>query len=116
MLRLFHVPTDLWPAVRHSWGIVYDNGNYVESPTLKKHFDFLGRFDWSWNGVDPPKLLEYNADTPSLLLESSNVSRHWYEYRKKDGNPGILQSNYIEEALKVALKKIYDIDIFYFYR
>jgi len=78
LLRLFHIPSDLWPAIRKSWGQVYENGKYVQSAKDKKHFDFLGRFDWSWNGVDPPKLLEYNADTPSLLLESSNVSLAWY--------------------------------------
>lgn len=42
----------------------------------------LGRFDFAWDGKNPPKLLEYNADTPSLLLESSKVSQDWLEDKK----------------------------------
>lgn len=36
-----------------------------------------GRFDFSWNGTGAPKLLEYNADTPTGLLEASVVQWHW---------------------------------------
>jgi glutathionylspermidine synthase len=41
-----------------------------------------GRFDFSWAGSDsgqPPKLLEYNADTPTSLLEAAVVQWHWLE-------------------------------------
>ena len=84
LLRLFHIPSDLWPAIRKSWALVYKDGEYKKSSTDKKHFDLQGRFDWSWNGVDPPKMLEYNADTPSLLLESANVSREWWNDTQKE--------------------------------
>jgi glutathionylspermidine synthase len=39
-----------------------------------------GRFDISWAGAQsghPPKLLEYNADTPTSLLEAAVVQWHW---------------------------------------
>jgi glutathionylspermidine synthase len=39
-----------------------------------------GRFDLSWTGAQsrqPPKLLEYNADTPTSLLEAAVVQWHW---------------------------------------
>src|SRR5262245_12667600 len=36
-----------------------------------------GRFDFSWDGSGDPKLLEYNADTPTALLEASVVQWHW---------------------------------------
>jgi glutathionylspermidine synthase len=39
-----------------------------------------GRFDLSWAGAQsghPPKLLEYNADTPTSLLEAAVVQWHW---------------------------------------
>jgi glutathionylspermidine synthase len=39
-----------------------------------------GRFDLSWAGAQsgqPPKLLEYNADTPTALLEAAVVQWHW---------------------------------------
>jgi glutathionylspermidine synthase len=38
-----------------------------------------GRFDFSWDGEGEPKLLEYNADTPTALLEASVVQWHWLE-------------------------------------
>jgi glutathionylspermidine synthase len=39
-----------------------------------------GRFDLSWAGAQSgsaPKLLEYNADTPTSLLEAAVVQWHW---------------------------------------
>jgi glutathionylspermidine synthase len=39
-----------------------------------------GRFDVSWAGAqsgNAPKLLEYNADTPTSLLEAAVVQWHW---------------------------------------
>ncbi len=41
-----------------------------------------GRFDLSWAGEssgEPPKLLEYNADTPTSLLEASVIQWNWLE-------------------------------------
>ena len=38
-----------------------------------------GRFDFSWDGEGEPKLLEYNADTPTALLEASVVQWQWLE-------------------------------------
>ena len=37
----------------------------------------MGRFDFAWDGVNPPKLLEYNGDTPSVLLEAAKPSLNW---------------------------------------
>ncbi len=39
-----------------------------------------GRFDLMYDGCHPPKLLEYNADTPTALLEAAVVQ--WYGSRK----------------------------------
>jgi glutathionylspermidine synthase len=38
-----------------------------------------GRFDLSWNGEGEPKMLEYNADTPTALLEASVVQWYWLQ-------------------------------------
>ncbi len=41
-----------------------------------------GRFDISWAGAQsgqPPKLLEYNADTPTSLIETSVIQWEWME-------------------------------------
>lgn len=54
-----------------------------------------GRFDFSWNGVDVPKLLEYNADTPSGLLEASMLQGIWLQ----DVLPHAYQFNSLHEKL-----------------
>jgi glutathionylspermidine synthase len=41
-----------------------------------------GRFDIAWAGAQsgvPPKLLEYNADTPTSLIEASVIQWEWME-------------------------------------
>ena len=54
-----------------------------------------GRFDLSWDGEGEPKLLEYNADTPTSLLEASVVQWHWLEDTRKDAD----QFNSLHEKL-----------------
>ncbi|WP_113698688.1 glutathionylspermidine synthase family protein [Nonomuraea lactucae] len=54
-----------------------------------------GRFDLRYDGTGPAKLLEYNADTPTSLLESSVVQWFWL----KDTHPGDDQWNSIHERL-----------------
>jgi glutathionylspermidine synthase len=54
-----------------------------------------GRLDFSWDGEGDQKLLEYNADTPTALLEASVVQWHWLEDTKKDAD----QFNSIHEKL-----------------
>ena len=54
-----------------------------------------GRFDLSWDGSGEPKLLEYNADTPTALLEASVVQWYWM----KDVFPEADQFNSIHEKL-----------------
>lgn len=106
LLRLFHIPSDLWPAMRKSYGMVFDQSkpnNYRVDG--KAQFDLMGRFDWSWDGKNPPKLLEYNADTPSLLLESSVIQGDWYKdtFSRYAGNS---QANFIDKALRKAMSRI----------
>src|SRR5258708_28081486 len=43
----------------------------------------FGRFDLAWDGQGPPKLLEYNADTPTALGEASVAQWFWLEDRKR---------------------------------
>jgi glutathionylspermidine synthase len=54
-----------------------------------------GRFDLSWNGEGDPKMLEYNADTPTALLEASVVQWYWLQ----DVHPEADQFNSIHEKL-----------------
>ena len=58
LLELFNIHKDLWPAVKNGW---------ARAGQGDKNFkDFQGRFDFAWLGNGTLKLLEYNADTPSL--------------------------------------------------
>jgi glutathionylspermidine synthase len=55
----------------------------------------LGRFDFLYDGVNPPKLLEYNADTPGNLFETAIMQANWREQRF----PQAGQFNSLREAL-----------------
>lgn len=63
LLEKFEIPSVLIPAVKSSW--------------RNRQTDFMGRFDFSWDGKNPPKMLEYNGDTPSVFVESAYVSHIW---------------------------------------
>ena len=54
-----------------------------------------GRFDLSWDGQGEPRMLEYNADTPTALLEAAVVQWYWLQdvYPERD------QFNSIHEKL-----------------
>lgn len=59
----FMIPKAFWPAIKKSWD--------QDDPTV------YGRFDLSLQTDGTPKLLEFNADTPTSLLETSAVQWHW---------------------------------------
>ena len=80
------IPEIAVPLIESSWE--------AEPPAL------YGRFDLAYDGVNPPKLLEYNADTPTSLLESAVIQWYWLQDRfpKRD------QFNSLHERI-VALWK-----------
>jgi len=57
-----------------------------------------GRFDLCYDGTGPAKLLEYNADTPTALLEAAGPQWFWLEER----HPGLDQWNSLHERLVAA--------------
>lgn len=61
----FRIPEPFHALIRDSWE--------DDEPSL------FGRFDLSWDGRGEPKLLEYNADTPTALLEASVVQWYWMQ-------------------------------------
>lgn len=67
----------------------------IERSWQRREPGLLGRFDFSWNGTGTPKVLEYNADTPTSLMESSLAQWHW----KVDVQPGADQFNSLHEKL-----------------
>jgi len=96
LLDIFQVPHCLRSAIRESWA--------ARQP------DLLGRFDLLYDGSEPPKLLEYNADTPTLLLESSLVQEQWCRDAQAShavrGVEDYGQFNRIDELLLDAWPKV----------
>lgn len=61
-----------------------------------------GRFDFAYDGVNPPKMLEYNADTPTSLLESAVAQWYWMEEKF----PNADQFNSLHERLVEQWKRV----------
>ena len=82
-----------------SFGLAPQCRDLIESSWRRRaepdQFDVYSRFDFSWNGVGAPKLLEYNADTPTGLLEASVIQWYWLQ----DVMPRADQFNSIHEKL-----------------
>ncbi|MFK0157492.1 glutathionylspermidine synthase family protein [Streptomyces sp. NPDC090493] len=76
-------------AVTDSWH------RRAELPSL------YGRFDLRYDGTGPAKLLEYNADTPTSLVEAASAQWFWME----DRFPGADQWNSLHERLVAAWRK-----------
>lgn len=90
------------------WFIEYvvDSWNN-DDPTL------YGRFDLRYDGINAPKLLEYNADTPTSLIEAAVAQWHWQQQVK----PRADQFNSLHERLIERWKVIrdhYDNPVVYF--
>jgi glutathionylspermidine synthase len=65
LMRRLRVPRHAWDVIAASWK--------RRDPSL------YGRFDFAYGGDAPPKLLEYNADTPTSLFESAVAQWFWLE-------------------------------------
>lgn len=65
-----------------------------------------GRFDFSYDGKGPAKLLEYNADTPTALYEAGVFQWFWLEDQTKAGvlPAGADQFNSIHDRLIAAFQ------------
>ncbi|HYE30067.1 MAG TPA: glutathionylspermidine synthase family protein [Methylomirabilota bacterium] len=83
-----HIPPAARGLIRASWE--------------RQEFSLYGRFDFAWDGRTPPKLLEYNADTPTALIEAAVAQWYWLE----EMHPRLDQFNSIHERLIAAWKKI----------
>lgn len=97
-------------AVRHI--IEHDLFHLLQIPPLaipmiidsfqRNEPSLYGRFDLAFDGVSEPKLLEYNADTPTALLEAAVIQWFWL----KDTHPEGDQFNSIHERLIDGWKQL----------
>ena len=67
----------------------------VQTSWMASDSSIYGRFDLAWDGKGQPALLEYNADTPTSLLEASVIQWQWLEALFPESD----QLNSIHEAL-----------------
>ena len=71
VLNRLGIPEAFWDYIAESW----KNGEK----------NLLGRMDLSYNSNGPAKLLEYNADTPTTLYETSVFQWEWLEHALDKG-------------------------------
>jgi glutathionylspermidine synthase len=83
----FGIPAPFVPLIVNSW----------EREDLSLH----GRFDLQYDGSGDPKMYEYNADTPTALLEASVAQWYWLE----EARPRADQFNSIHEKLIARWKE-----------
>ncbi|MBL6080345.1 glutathionylspermidine synthase family protein [Belnapia sp. T18] len=77
-----------WTLAKRSW--------------LRGEPSLYGRMDLRWDDTGPPKLLEYNADTPTALFEASVVQWEWLQCT----DPALDQFNSLHEALIAAWPRL----------
>jgi glutathionylspermidine synthase len=81
------IPETAAPAIRRSWD--------------RDDFSLYGRFDFAYDGCTAPRLLEYNADTPTALVEASVAQWFWLQETRPDAD----QFNSIHERLIEAWRR-----------
>lgn len=89
MFGLFRIPPEFEDMIIRSWE--------EQEPSI------YGRFDLAYDGVGPPKLLEYNADTPTALVEAAVVQWAWLKDLDERGD----QFNSIHERLIEAWQALH---------
>jgi len=85
--REYAIPPAMVPVIRESWE--------------RDEVGLYGRFDLAYDGQGFPRLLEYNADTPTALVEAAVAQWYWLEERF----PGKDQFNSLHERLVEAWKR-----------
>jgi glutathionylspermidine synthase len=77
-------------------------GFYIETTWKRRDPTICGRFDLAYDGRNPPKMLEYNADTPTSLFEAAVVQWQWL----KEVLPDADQFNSAHEKLVEAWRAV----------
>jgi glutathionylspermidine synthase len=78
-------------------GIPPSHAEWVRHSWERDEHTIYGRFDLRYDGAGPPKLLEYNADTPTALLEAAVIQWYWLKDCHSGGRHD--QFNSIHERL-----------------
>jgi glutathionylspermidine synthase len=86
------IPREMVPLIARSWEGADGDGD----PSI------YGRMDLAWDGTGTPRLLEYNADTPTGLVEAAVIQWRWLQ----DVDPAADQWNSIHERLVAGWKEL----------
>ena len=89
LVEKFGIPQAVVPLIIRTWN---------EEPPCLNH----GRFDLGYSGNGPPKLFEYNCDTPTSMFEAAVVQWQW----KEDVFPRDDQFTSLHDALIARWKEI----------
>jgi glutathionylspermidine synthase len=81
------IPAAAVPTILRSWE--------------RDDFSLYGRFDLAFDGQGAPKLLEYNADTPTALVEAAVTQWFWLQETRPDAD----QFNSLHERLIAAWRR-----------
>jgi glutathionylspermidine synthase len=63
------------------FGIPHEYTDWITRSWEQDEHTIYGRFDLAFDGQGTPKLLEYNADTPTALLEAAVIQWYWLKDR-----------------------------------
>ena len=86
------IPDWVVPHVRRSWG--------ERAPAV------YGRFDLIFDGTGEPKLVEFNADTPTSVIESSAAQVSWLRRHRDELPAGAAQFNELERNLTAGWRAL----------
>jgi glutathionylspermidine synthase len=94
MLTRLAIPREQWDVIANSWG--------------RGDRNLYGRLDLAYDGKSSAKLLEYNADTPTSLLEASVAQWMWLEDHLMTGMlpKGADQFNSLHDKLVAAFAQM----------
>lgn len=92
ILTRLAIPRAFWSEIWESW--------------QRGDRNLYGRFDFAYDGQGPAKLLEYNADTPTALLETGVFQWLWLEELMANGKlpKGADQFNSVHDKLIEAFR------------
>jgi glutathionylspermidine synthase len=95
LLARFKIPTQFHQLLKTSW--------------QKDYVSLYGRFDLAFNPTtEDIKLLEFNADTPTSLLEASVIQWYWLQDYNQMHGQNYDQYNIIHEHLESHIQSIKD--------
>lgn len=77
----------------------------MEKSWKREDMHLYGRFDFAYDGNNEPKMLEYNADTPTSIVETAVGQSVWQKMQKEELGKNYEMLNNLEKAFKQRFKQ-----------